>query len=58
MSDKATRDRAEPIAQDIMDSICYYLRHNLSFWPKDADVKDMKRTVKSIIVQSMMKEDE
>lgn len=49
------RDGAEPIAEEIMRQICNHLRYKMSVWPKEEDIKDMKRVVKSIIVQDRLR---
>jgi hypothetical protein len=47
------RNAAEPIAQNITDKILFHLRYKMSVWPKEDDIQDMKRIIKSIIVQNM-----
>ena len=47
------RNAAEPIAQEITDKILHHLRYKMSVWPKEDDSQDMKRIIKSIIVQNM-----
>jgi hypothetical protein len=52
------RKTAEPIAQEITDKILYHLRYKMSVWPKQDDSLDMKRIIKSIIVQNMENKDD
>lgn len=47
------RKEAEPIAQAIIDKVAFHLRHKMSCWPKEDDLSEMKREIKSIIVQHM-----
>lgn len=49
------RKDAEPIAEEIITKVAYHLRHKMQCWPKEDDLKDMKREIKSIIVQNMEK---
>lgn len=52
------RKDAEPIAEEIIEKIGNYLRYEMQAWPKAEDLLDMKRIVKSIIVQSMQEKKE
>lgn len=52
---KEERDLAKPIADEIMHKIAYYLRYEMKVWPKEDDLADMNRLVKSIIVQNMLR---
>ena len=54
---KHYRGKAEPISEEIMHSIVYHIRYKLSCWPKEDDIKDMKRIVKSILVQHMLRKE-
>lgn len=47
------RDEAEPMADEIIQKVAYYIRYKLERWPTTADLADMKRIVKSIIVQHL-----
>jgi hypothetical protein len=53
--DSKTRDQAEPIAEAIIQHLGNYIRYRLSCWPKADDFADMKRIIKSIIVQHLAK---
>lgn len=51
------RKDAEPIAEEIINKIEKILRYKMQVWPKEDDLKDMKREIKSIIVQNMVKKE-
>lgn len=49
------RNYAEPIAEEIIKKVAYHLRNIMQVWPKEDDLKDMKREIKSIIVQHSLR---
>ena len=50
------RDKAKPIADEIINKIVYHLRYKMNVWPKEDDINDMSRIAKSIIVQNLYKD--
>lgn len=47
------RDQAEPIADEIIQKVGNYLRYKLEVWIREEDYLDIKRIVKSILVQRL-----
>ena len=53
---EALRDKAEPIAEEITQKVAFYIRYKLEKWPRASDFAEMKRNIKSIIVQHLSKQ--
>ena len=53
MTNKDVKDLAEIMAEKIIIKVAYHLRYKMEKWPKEDDLKEIKREVKSIIVQYM-----
>lgn len=47
------RNQAEPIAEEIIQKLGNYIRYQVGCYPKADDFADMKRIIKSIIVQHL-----
>lgn len=47
------KEKAEPIADEIIQHIGNHLRYKIDCWPKKADLLDIKRIIKSIIIRHL-----
>lgn len=47
------KDAAMPLTNEIMHALQYHLRYKMGVWPKEADFLEIKRFVKSLVVQHM-----
>jgi hypothetical protein len=58
MESKERKAQADLIADEIMQKMAYFIRHKLDRWPKESDIRDMHRIVKSILIQHKIRENQ
>lgn len=54
---KEIRAKFDPLAKEIINKIEYHLRYKMQIWPKEDDLNEIRRIVKSILITNYIKEE-